>query len=215
MAGWHNRLDGRESEWTPGVGDGQGGLACCNSWGRKELDTTERLNWAELRVYLYDILDKGGAKSNWTRVLIDGSILRDINKFHIWLCPIQWCVLIHDENSNGMLIKNSSKIMLIICCILKGLKSLGQSDKYIYIFVYFPKCPLPPPQVVYYAHIYGTSLVDQMVNNLPAMWETQIWSLGWENPLEKGKATHSVCIYHIYHNGVRAFRRQGQEEFIL
>ena len=38
-------LDGRESEWTPGVGDGQGGLACCDSWGRKESDTTERLNW--------------------------------------------------------------------------------------------------------------------------------------------------------------------------
>ena len=37
-----------ESEWTPGVGDGQGGLACCNSWGRKELDTTEQLNWTEL-----------------------------------------------------------------------------------------------------------------------------------------------------------------------
>ena len=44
MAGWHHGLDGRESEWTPGVGDGQGGLACCNSWGRKESDTTERLN---------------------------------------------------------------------------------------------------------------------------------------------------------------------------
>ena len=48
MAGWHHWLDGRESEWTPGVGDGQGGLACCDSWGRKELDTTERLNWIEL-----------------------------------------------------------------------------------------------------------------------------------------------------------------------
>ena len=34
-----------ESEWTLGVGDGQGGLACCNSWGRKESDTTKRLNW--------------------------------------------------------------------------------------------------------------------------------------------------------------------------
>ena len=48
MAGWHHWLDGRESGWTPGVGDGQGGLACCDSWGRKELDTTERLNWTEL-----------------------------------------------------------------------------------------------------------------------------------------------------------------------
>ena len=44
MAGWHHRLDGFESECTPGVGDGQGGLACCDSWDRKELDTTERLN---------------------------------------------------------------------------------------------------------------------------------------------------------------------------
>ena len=48
MAGWHHWLDGRESEWTLGVGDGQGGLACCNSWGHKELDMTERLNWTEV-----------------------------------------------------------------------------------------------------------------------------------------------------------------------
>ena len=45
MAGWHHWFDGRESEWTPGIGDGQGGLACCDSWGRKESDTTEWLNW--------------------------------------------------------------------------------------------------------------------------------------------------------------------------
>ena len=44
-ARWHHWLDGRESEWTPGVGDGQGGLACCDSWGHKESDTTERLIW--------------------------------------------------------------------------------------------------------------------------------------------------------------------------
>ena len=44
---WHHRLDGREFEWTLGVGDGQGGLACCDSWGRKESETTERLNWTE------------------------------------------------------------------------------------------------------------------------------------------------------------------------
>ena len=52
MAGWHNRLDGRESERTPGVGDGQGGLACCDSWSHKEMDTTEWLNWTELRYFL-------------------------------------------------------------------------------------------------------------------------------------------------------------------
>ena len=48
MAGWPHWLDGHESEWTPGVGDGQGGLACCDSWDRKESDMTERLNWTEL-----------------------------------------------------------------------------------------------------------------------------------------------------------------------
>ena len=47
MTGWHHRLDGHEFEWTLGVGEGQGGLACCNSWGRKESDTTERLKWTE------------------------------------------------------------------------------------------------------------------------------------------------------------------------
>ena len=50
MAGWHHQLDGRESEWTPGVGNGQGGLACCDSWGRKKSDTTEQLNWTEYDV---------------------------------------------------------------------------------------------------------------------------------------------------------------------
>ena len=49
MAGWHHRLDGCESEWTPGVGDGQGGLVCCNSWGRKVgHDWATELNWTEL-----------------------------------------------------------------------------------------------------------------------------------------------------------------------
>ena len=44
MAGWHHRLDGREFEGTPEVGYEQGGLVCCNSWGRKESDMTEQLN---------------------------------------------------------------------------------------------------------------------------------------------------------------------------
>ena len=44
MAEWHHRLDGHGFGWTPGVGDGQGGLACCDSWGHKQSDTTERLN---------------------------------------------------------------------------------------------------------------------------------------------------------------------------
>ena len=56
MAGWHHWL-GCEFEWTPGDGDGQGCLTCCYSWGRKESDMTERLNWTELmglNYFLYD-----------------------------------------------------------------------------------------------------------------------------------------------------------------
>ena len=50
MTGWHHWLDGHESEWTPGVGDGQGGLACCDSWGcRVGHDWATELNWTELR----------------------------------------------------------------------------------------------------------------------------------------------------------------------
>ena len=71
MAGWHHRLDGREFEWTLGVGNGQGGLVCCNSWGRKESDTTEWLNWAEL---------------NWHFLWGLSSPTTDQNP----LCPLQW-----------------------------------------------------------------------------------------------------------------------------
>ena len=48
MAGWHHWLNGHGFRWTPGVGDGQGGLVCCGSWGRKESDMTERLIWSDL-----------------------------------------------------------------------------------------------------------------------------------------------------------------------
>ena len=51
MAGWDHLLDGHEFEWTLGVGDGQGGLECCDSWGRKESDTTEQLNWTDWHLF--------------------------------------------------------------------------------------------------------------------------------------------------------------------
>ena len=52
MAGWHHWLDGHRFEWTPGVGDGQGGMACYSSWGLKESDTTEWLNWTDWIDYI-------------------------------------------------------------------------------------------------------------------------------------------------------------------
>ena len=47
MSGWHHRLNGHEFEQAPGVGNGQGSLACCSPWGRKESDTTERLHFTQ------------------------------------------------------------------------------------------------------------------------------------------------------------------------
>ena len=63
MVGWYQRLDGHGFGWTLGVGDGQGGLACCDSWGRKESDTTERLNWTEL-------MQKKQVCSSWTSGIV-------------------------------------------------------------------------------------------------------------------------------------------------
>ena len=67
MVGWHHRLDGHECEQAPGVGDGQGGLACYSSWGQKELDTTERLSWTEL---------------NWTelKITVDGAAAMELKE---------------------------------------------------------------------------------------------------------------------------------------
>ena len=71
VAGWHHPLDGRESEWTLGVGDGQGGLACCSSWGGKEWATTEWLNWTESFWFLLHI---------WMRSLL-GTVIWAVGYF--------------------------------------------------------------------------------------------------------------------------------------
>ena len=62
MAEWHHRLDGHEFEWTPGVGDGQGGLTCCSSWGCKESGMTERLNWTEPMIWC----DENNTLPSWS-----------------------------------------------------------------------------------------------------------------------------------------------------
>ena len=92
MAGWYHRLDGREFEWIPGVGDGQGGLAYCDSWGHKESDTAERLNWTELR---HDGWKKQVFFSVYSKVYYITVMGLDINLFGrietdgvlIFLCP--------------------------------------------------------------------------------------------------------------------------------
>ena len=64
MVGWHHWLNGHGFGWTPGVSDGQGGLACCGSWSHKESDMTERLNWnhEELLSHKTGIFELHGSK---------------------------------------------------------------------------------------------------------------------------------------------------------
>ena len=67
MVGWHHQLNGHRFGWTLGVGDGQGGLAYCGSWGCKESDITERLNWPECIKYVLDNFFQSGVDLlTWT-----------------------------------------------------------------------------------------------------------------------------------------------------
>ena len=103
LAGWHHWLDGRESEWTAGVGDGQGGPACCDSRGRKESDTTERLIWSDLFSFSF------------------------ISKFYIipnkWIC----CILCKHRASLGIYVFSifllSLLMLLWISVCLEGFSS--------------------------------------------------------------------------------------------
>ena len=64
IGGRHHRLNGHGFGWTLGVGDGQGGLACCGSWGCKESDTTEQLNWTELNWTEVSVISKKSCLTN-------------------------------------------------------------------------------------------------------------------------------------------------------
>ena len=101
MAGWYHWLDGRESEWTPGVCDGQGGLACCDLWGRRESDMTERLNWTELawnvplvsliflkRTLVFPILLFSPISLNWSLKKVFFSLLAVL-----WDSALKWMYL--------------------------------------------------------------------------------------------------------------------------
>ena len=87
MVGWHHRLDGHGFGWTPGVGDGQGGLACCSSWGHKESDMTEWLNWTELRL-----------KMNFKNLKNMSAL---ITNFHAWIMAVHWCSMQAHDHRGG------------------------------------------------------------------------------------------------------------------
>ena len=88
MAGWHHRLNGHELGWTPRVDDGQGGLTCCNSWGRKGSDTTEQLNWTELNILSILI----------SKILVFNQIIWSIHlPSHHYYYYYYYCYLIKDK----------------------------------------------------------------------------------------------------------------------
>ena len=98
MAGWHHWLDGRESRWTPGVGDRQRGLACCDSWVHKESDTTERLNWTELNWTEWATMRTGNSLSRNAKWQIKMLKRRcSISQSRQWKAQ-QWCrVIFYDQ----------------------------------------------------------------------------------------------------------------------
>ena len=93
VVGWGQQLNGHEFEWTPGVGDGQGGLACCSSWVRKESDTTEQLNWTEFNLkgeknLFWDSLGETEAEHRRIDYKLDYKILSSFRDNTAYLWPI-------------------------------------------------------------------------------------------------------------------------------
>ena len=94
MVGWHHWLNGHEFEESLGVGDGQGGMVCCDSWGRKELDMTEQLDWTELN-QAHSLLSTDG-----------------VGRLEVWLvvCENKWHI-------------QSSWVFGILCLVARALDS--------------------------------------------------------------------------------------------
>ena len=101
MAGWHHWHDGRESEWTQGVGDRQGGLAYCDSWGRKESDMTERLNWTELNFFSNKLCESFSSTSVWF-VSVEDKKLEVYKGLPRWRCSwaCHWVLSLLDPLSS-------------------------------------------------------------------------------------------------------------------
>jgi len=120
MAGWHHRLNAHGFGWTLGVGDGQGGLACCDSWGHKESDTTERLNWTE----------NGKRKKLWF-------LLFRIIVFWISTRKIQgWSLCFLRQDTIGIFVKRSSKLKAMYAYIILLLIASIRNSQFLLISRY-------------------------------------------------------------------------------
>ena len=144
MVGWHDQLYGHEFELALEVGDRQGSLVCCSSWGCKESDMTEQLNWTELMLGKIDSKRRREwQRMRWFNIFTDSM---DMN-----LCKLQetvedrgaWCVPVHWVTKNRTWLINWTE--------------LNTWEAKYYMSTYN----------------YGTSLVAQMIKNLPRMlWPT-------------------------------------------
>ena len=120
MVGWHHRLNGHGFEWTLGLGDGQGGLACCSSWGRKESYATEWLNWTEL------------------------NLIKDLSK--TWVILFPWIstswenyysqTLVSQETNREILAKKLAVKTKVKVDVGSGVKGKKKKNIYIYIYIY-------------------------------------------------------------------------------
>ena len=95
MAGWHHWLNAHGFGWTPEGGVRQGGLACCDSWGHKESDMTERLNWTELIVsYVFILNCRNFLYILYTQTLLYISYCCSVTMLCLTLCdPVDWSTL--------------------------------------------------------------------------------------------------------------------------
>ena len=105
MVGWNHWLNAREFEWTLGVGDKQGGRGCCSPWGRKELDTTEQLNWTKLN----------SAPCFWHRYICV-EIVQHQKVESSWM-----------DNKVGRWSRSGSLVLLVLHCLRRSRKCLRKS----------------------------------------------------------------------------------------
>ena len=122
MAGRRHWPDGCEFEWTPGVGDGQGGLACCDSWGHKESDTTEQLNWMLLKWFTFLCHVRDWWKYSWPNM--------DLNWVVLLLC--------------GYFSINTYCFVTVYSCLNSWIQSQGYRGLTIKFYMNFLLCTTNP-----------------------------------------------------------------------
>ena len=124
MVAWHHRLKGHEFEQALGAGDGQGGLACCSPWGRRESDMTEQLNWTEQ-------VPRGRSccfsedYSLWTTVLKYKKELNGNNAFLLSVLLSFWKTVNKEEGLNVQFMKRTYHSFKTILTLQRRLRSSG------------------------------------------------------------------------------------------